>query len=490
MGTKRVTTASTLLCFFALHTQASLDIGVYWGQNAAEGSFAETCATGRYSYINIAFLVQFGGGQTPVLSLAGHCTPTNNSCRAIGNEIRACQRRGVRVMLSTGGAGVGDYSLYSRKEAKNISVYLWDNFLGGRSETRPLGDAVLDGIDLVSAEGSALYYDDLVRFLVSYSTDRRKVYISGAPKCPFPDSLLGAALNTSLFDYVWVQFFNNPVCDYRGDADNLKKSWIRWTSSVNASKIFLGLPAAPEAVNGGFIPASVLRTEILPEIQRSAKFGGVMLWSMGFDKRSGYSTAIVESAPPVQSPSYPPQTGDYPGPDDPSGPSSPVGIIVGVLLGTVIFVTLAIIVLCCLKRRPLPDRPNQGRNQDVEKFLLQNGLAPKRYKYSVIKKVTNSFSDKLGQGGYGSVYKGTLPDGSLVAIKVLMEVDSDGEEFLNEVASISKTSHVNIVSLLGFCYENNKRALVYEYDTTQSFYIMKKATKTYQLASIKSISCS
>ncbi|KAL8549840.1 hypothetical protein ACS0TY_008616 [Phlomoides rotata] len=163
MGTKRVTTASTLLCFFALHTQASLDIGVYWGQNAAEGSFAETCATGRYSYINIAFLVQFGGGQTPVLSLSGHCTPTNNSCRAIGDEIRACQRRGVRVMLSTGGVGVGDYSLYSREEAKNISVYLCDNFLGGRSETRPLGDAVLDGIDLVSAEGSALYYDDLHR---------------------------------------------------------------------------------------------------------------------------------------------------------------------------------------------------------------------------------------------------------------------------------------------------------------------------------------
>ncbi|KAL8549839.1 hypothetical protein ACS0TY_008615 [Phlomoides rotata] len=258
--------------------------------------------------------------------------------------------------------------------------------------------------------------------------------------------------------------FNNPVCDYRGDADNLKKSWIRWTSSVNPSKIFLCLPAAPEAVNGGFIPASVLRTEILPEIQRSAKFGGVMLWSMGFDKRIGYSTAIVESSCLNWGNLFT----AFARPDDPSGPSAPVGIIVGVLLGTVIFVTLAIIVLCCLKRRPSPDRPNQGRNQDVEKFLLHNGLAPKRYKYSVIKKVKNSFSDKLGQGGYGSVYKGTLPDGSLVAIKVLMEVDSDGKEFLNEVASISKTSHVTIVSLLGFCYENNKRALVYEYMPNKS----------------------
>ncbi|KAL6324637.1 hypothetical protein AAG906_013450 [Vitis piasezkii] len=103
-------------------------------------------------------------------------------------------------------------------------------------------------------------------------------------------------------------------------------------------------------------------------------------------------------------------------------------------------------------------------DQNVEEFIRRNGsLAPKRYKYSDIKKMTNSLAYKLGQGGFGSVYKGKLSDGRLVAVKVLSELKGNGEEFLNEVASISRTSHVNIVMLIGFCYDGAKRALIYEF---------------------------
>ncbi|XP_050893097.1 LEAF RUST 10 DISEASE-RESISTANCE LOCUS RECEPTOR-LIKE PROTEIN KINASE-like 2.4 [Lathyrus oleraceus] len=102
--------------------------------------------------------------------------------------------------------------------------------------------------------------------------------------------------------------------------------------------------------------------------------------------------------------------------------------------------------------------------QIIELFLKNHGhLAAKRYTYTDIKKATNSFKNKLGQGGYGSVYKGKLQDGSLVAVKVLSESNGNGEEFINEVASISVTSHVNVVSLLGFCLEGSKRALIYDY---------------------------
>jgi serine/threonine protein kinase len=102
--------------------------------------------------------------------------------------------------------------------------------------------------------------------------------------------------------------------------------------------------------------------------------------------------------------------------------------------------------------------------QIIELFLKNHGhLAAKRYTYAEIKKATNSFKDKLGQGGYGSVYKGKLQDGSLVAVKVLSESEGNGEEFINEVASISVTSHVNIVGLLGFYLEGSKRALIYDY---------------------------
>lgn len=105
----------------------------------------------------------------------------------------------------------------------------------------------------------------------------------------------------------------------------------------------------------------------------------------------------------------------------------------------------------------------------MEKFLLNHGsLAPKRYGYNDVKKMTKSFKEKLGQGGYGIVYKGELPDGQFVAVKVLTETHEDAEEFINEVASISRTSHVNIVNLLGFCYDRKKRALVYEFMPNKS----------------------
>mgnify|MGYP003702392093 CR=1 FL=1 len=62
------------------------------------------------------------------------------------------------------------------------------------------------------------------------------------------------------------------------------------------------------------------------------------------------------------------------------------------------------------------------------------------------------------------MYKGKLVDGCLVAVKLLNETKgSNGEEFINEVASISRTSHVNIVSLVGYCFEGRKSALIYEY---------------------------
>ncbi|KAF8021345.1 hypothetical protein BT93_G1703 [Corymbia citriodora subsp. variegata] len=90
-------------------------------------------------------------------------------------------------------------------------------------------------------------------------------------------------------------------------------------------------------------------------------------------------------------------------------------------------------------------------------------ISSRRYTYKDIKRMTNSFQEKLGQGGYGYVYKGELRDGQLVAVKLLKDLKGNGEEFINEVASISRTSHVNVVSLLGFCFEGSKRALVYEF---------------------------
>ncbi|KAJ1254515.1 hypothetical protein BS78_K039800 [Paspalum vaginatum] len=89
---------------------------------------------------------------------------------------------------------------------------------------------------------------------------------------------------------------------------------------------------------------------------------------------------------------------------------------------------------------------------------------PQRYSYADVREMTSSFTERLGQGGFGTVYKGRLPDGRDVAVKMLNETKDD---FLNEVSSISSTSHVNVVKLLGFCLDvsktTGKACLIYEY---------------------------
>nr|XP_048325480.1 rust resistance kinase Lr10-like isoform X2 [Ziziphus jujuba var. spinosa] len=100
----------------------------------------------------------------------------------------------------------------------------------------------------------------------------------------------------------------------------------------------------------------------------------------------------------------------------------------------------------------------------IEEFLqTNNGLMPIRYSYSDIRRMTKGFKNKLGEGGYGCVYKGKLRSGHLAAIKMLGKSKANGQDFINEVATIGRIHHINVVKLVGFCVEGSKRALVYDF---------------------------
>ncbi|KAH1206850.1 Acidic endochitinase [Glycine max] len=283
------------LLFLSLfkHSHAA-GIAVYWGQNGGEGTLAEACNTRNYQYVNIAFLSTFGNGQTPQLNLAGHCDPNNNGCTGLSSDIKTCQDLGIKVLLSLGG-GAGSYSLSSADDATQLANYLWQNFLGGQTGSGPLGNVILDGIDFDIESGGSDHYDDLARALNSFSS-QRKVYLSAAPQCIIPDAHLDRAIQTGLFDYVWVQFYNNPSCQYSsGNTNNLINSWNQWIT-VPASQIFMGLPASEAAApSGGFVPADVLTSQVLPVIKQSSKYGGVMLWNRFNDVQNGFSNAIIGS---------------------------------------------------------------------------------------------------------------------------------------------------------------------------------------------------
>ncbi|KAJ9566264.1 hypothetical protein OSB04_002230 [Centaurea solstitialis] len=93
------------------------------------------------------------------------------------------------------------------------------------------------------------------------------------------------------------------------------------------------------------------------------------------------------------------------------------------------------------------------------------------FDFTTLVLATNNFSEenKLGQGGFGCVYKGTLPEGEVVAVKRLSRVSDQGiEELINEVRLIAKLQHRNLVRLLGCCIEVEEKLLIYEFMENKS----------------------
>ncbi|KAI5662422.1 hypothetical protein M9H77_21745 [Catharanthus roseus] len=118
---------------------------------------------------------------------------------------------------------------------------------------------------------------------------------------------------------------------------------------------------------------------------------------------------------------------------------------------------------CCF-RNTNPSPPTNGRI-DVEEEV-SNVENARLYTYKELKIATEDFSpaNKIGEGGFGPVYKGKLKDGTLVAIKVLSAQSTQGlKEFLTEIVAISGVEHEHLVKLNGCCAEGDHRILVYGY---------------------------
>nr|DAD24538.1 TPA_asm: hypothetical protein HUJ06_026002 [Nelumbo nucifera] len=142
------------------------------------------------------------------------------------------------------------------------------------------------------------------------------------------------------------------------------------------------------------------------------------------------------------------------------------------LPATGFFLLVTLLVLCFLwwRRRSLTKTSlmkigsldSLSSEEELEAFSIP-GL-PVRFSYEEIEAATNNFSEHIGAGGFGAVYKGTLPDGTLVAVKKINNLSVQGKkEFCTEIAIIGNIHHVNLVRLRGFCAQGRQRLLVYEY---------------------------
>ncbi|KAI5342614.1 hypothetical protein L3X38_010489 [Prunus dulcis] len=131
-------------------------------------------------------------------------------------------------------------------------------------------------------------------------------------------------------------------------------------------------------------------------------------------------------------------------------------VVIDVILGSFLFV----VALVSLHRLYTFDR----KQTMIEEFLENyRALKPTRYSYADIKRITNTFRDKLGQGTFGTVYKGKLSNEIFVAVKILNNSKGNGEEFINEVGTLGRIHYVNVVRLVGYCADGFRRALVYEF---------------------------
>ncbi|PKU59995.1 Cysteine-rich receptor-like protein kinase 10 [Dendrobium catenatum] len=121
--------------------------------------------------------------------------------------------------------------------------------------------------------------------------------------------------------------------------------------------------------------------------------------------------------------------------------------------------------------RPSPaavEGGNSGNGKDGQSKEKENIRSTESLLFDMdtIRKATNDFSEenKLGEGGFGPVYKGLLEDGQHIAVKRLSRTSTQGfVEMKNEVALVAKLQHKNLVRLLGCCLEENEKILVYEY---------------------------
>ncbi len=282
---------------------------VYWGQNGGgtveNNDLSAYCtSTAGIDVIVLAFLYEFGNGNNiPSGTIGQSCyistSGEGQNCDALTAAIGTCQAAGVKIILSLGGAS-GSYTLSSNAQAQQIASYLWDSYgnSGNTTVQRPFGNHFVNGFDFdIEVSSGAAYYPAMISELRSkFATDpSHAYYITGAPQCPIPEPNMGTIIENAVFDYLFVQFYNNNNYTYpcalpfNGNAAFNYDQWVSFTSTTQSSnaKIFIGVPAAPLAANGGpggatyyITPAQL--ASLVSEYKSHTRFGGIMMWSAGF----------------------------------------------------------------------------------------------------------------------------------------------------------------------------------------------------------------
>lgn len=213
-------------------------------------------------------------------------------------DIGKCQALGKKVLFGMGGANeLANTTIPNKLKAKSLATQLWDLFGASTSidpAFRPFSFDIGESLPLRinfsnpnqhtldNEDNNSKNYNTFVSLLRQFmSTDTsKKYYISAAPQCPIPDKSIPLE-SMQAMDFVFVQWYNNPVCN-AGTSPFLEsfKAWSKHLSKNSGRpKVFIGLPGCQSCAGSVYLNASQLPSTL--EDAKGANvtnFGGVMLW--------------------------------------------------------------------------------------------------------------------------------------------------------------------------------------------------------------------
>ncbi|XP_008237551.2 PREDICTED: putative receptor-like protein kinase At4g00960 [Prunus mume] len=335
---------------------------------------------------------------------------------------------------------------------------------------------------------AVVWYDDC---MLRYSNQPFYSEASTSPRLvTWSSKLTQYVEELALFNYVLVRTLDNLVLKAANASDKFETEEVNFTDRISLTVYSLGqctqdLSAAD---------CNVCLRKAVAQLEPNKRGGRVLYPSCNvrFEMYPFYQEVIsIPKQPLVPEPSAPPSTRP--------GRNKVTFIIFASTLGPVAFCVLVVIVAGCFfpKRLRRVREKYQAKKQQKKVHLItwkthiclvgndMKTVESLQFDLGTIETATNKFSDnnKLGEGGFGAVFKGTLGNGQEIAVKRLSKSSTQGvQEFQNEVVLVAKLQHRNLVRLLGFCLEGEETLLVYEYVSNKSLdHFLFEPTKREQL---------
>ncbi|KAI3320808.1 glycoside hydrolase family 18 protein [Xylariaceae sp. AK1471] len=308
MSLKNTILAATIAAVSALADfTPDYKLNTYWGQSGVGDTLAQYCASSSIDYVTLGFVnnsPDHGGGY-PGTNFAAHCaadvyvkdgrdTKLLSGCSFIKEDIRTCQRLGKKVLLSIGGdyTDANNYSISTGSKGVEFANFMFEAFgpyVKGSTVPRPFDisvteHTVLDGFDFdieTKFDNQDPYIAMIAQLRSRITTAGADMILTAAPQCPMDGQFFDMKniLINARFDKIWIQFYNNAVCDAINGGFNYRDWETFILGTVNAAaELYIGLPASPSAVNaGGYISPKAAKN-LICEYKSYSHFGGAMLW--------------------------------------------------------------------------------------------------------------------------------------------------------------------------------------------------------------------